>query len=119
MSGEEVMLRGLYELASGETKHKISANVFGREWSSQSRAFSWFMDHIYANFSHLVKDNEEAIANRRRAEEREIRAEERQIQILESSTMQMAILAKFLEKNPWDCFWETWDISMIIIYVIS
>ena len=57
MSGEEVMLRGLYELASEETKHKISANVFGREWSSQSRAFSWFMDHIYANFSHLVKDN--------------------------------------------------------------
>ena len=49
--GEEVMLRGLYELASGETKHKISANVFGREWSSQSRAFSWFMDYIYANVS--------------------------------------------------------------------
>ena len=42
--GEGVMLRGLYELASGE-------NVFGREWSSQSRAFSWFMDYIYANVS--------------------------------------------------------------------
>ena len=57
MSGEEVMLRGLYELASGETKHKISSNVFGREWSSQSRAFTWFMDYMYCNFSHLIKTN--------------------------------------------------------------
>ena len=36
MSGEEVFLRGLYELASGETKHKISTNMFGREWTIQS-----------------------------------------------------------------------------------
>ena len=57
MSGEEVMLRGLYELASGETKHKISSNVFGREWSSQSRAFTWFMDYMYCNFRHLIKTN--------------------------------------------------------------
>lgn len=57
MSGEEVFLRGLYELASGETKHKISTNVFGREWTIQSRAFSWFMNHLYTEFAHLVKEN--------------------------------------------------------------
>ena len=47
------MLRGLYELTSGE----ISSNVFGREWSSQSRAFTWFMDYMYCNFRHLIKTN--------------------------------------------------------------
>ena len=31
MSGEEVLLRGLYELVSGEDQHNISRNVFGRE----------------------------------------------------------------------------------------
>jgi hypothetical protein len=43
MSGEEVFLRGLYELVSGETKHNISRNVFGRDWSAQSRAFKYFI----------------------------------------------------------------------------
>ena len=57
MSGEEVFLRGLYELSSGETKHKISANVFGWEWSIQSRAFSWFILHMFDSFEHLVTDN--------------------------------------------------------------
>ena len=57
MSGEEVFLRGLYELASGETKHKISTNMFGREWTIQSRAFSWFINHLYAEFAHLVTDS--------------------------------------------------------------
>ena len=31
MTGEEVFLRGLYELVNGETKHNISRNVFGRD----------------------------------------------------------------------------------------
>ena len=57
MTGEEVFLRGLYELASGETKHKISTNVFGREWTIQSRAFSWFINYVFGEFSRLVKDN--------------------------------------------------------------
>ena len=57
MSGEEIFLRGLYELASGETKHKISTNVFGRDWTIQSRAFSWFINYVYQEFSHLLKDN--------------------------------------------------------------
>ena len=57
LSGEEVLLRGLFEFAQGQTKHSISANVFGREWSIQSRAFNWFIDHVYDNFSHLLTDN--------------------------------------------------------------
>ena len=46
MHGEEIFLRGLYELVSGENKFKISRNVFGRCYTYQSRAFSWFVDHI-------------------------------------------------------------------------
>ena len=53
-SGEEVLLRGLFEF---ELAQVISANVFGREWSIQSRAFNWFIDHVYDNFSHLLTDN--------------------------------------------------------------
>jgi hypothetical protein len=57
MSGEEVFLRGLYELAHGETKENIALNVFGRHVSDQSRAFKYFIDHMYQNFRHLVFDN--------------------------------------------------------------
>jgi hypothetical protein len=57
MPGEEVMLRGLYELVSGNDKHEIAENVFGRDYSQQSRAFKWFINHIYYNFSDLVTDN--------------------------------------------------------------
>jgi hypothetical protein len=57
MAGEEVMLRGLYELVSGESQFSIAENVFGRHPSEQSRAFSWFINHIYATFLYLVTDN--------------------------------------------------------------
>lgn len=56
MSGEEVFLRGLYELCTGATQHVISG-VFGREGSSQSRAFCYFIEHMYNRFHHLVHDN--------------------------------------------------------------
>lgn len=57
MGGEEVFLRGLYELVSGETKHKIARNVFGRDGSSQSRAFLYFINHMVDKFVHLVQGN--------------------------------------------------------------
>jgi len=57
MSGEEVFLRGLYELSNGETKFNIAENVFGRHYSDQSRALNWFINHIYDRFHHLVHDN--------------------------------------------------------------
>ena len=57
MSGEEVLLRGLFELVSGENKHAIAVSTFGRDWSQQSRAFKWFILHIYQNFKHLLEDN--------------------------------------------------------------
>lgn len=57
MSGEEILLRGLYELVSGETQHKISTNVFGRDLTAQSRAFTWFINHMFNTFHHLVDDN--------------------------------------------------------------
>jgi len=56
MSGEEVMLRGLYELVSGADQHEI-VPIFGRDQTQQSRAFKYFVDHIYDNFLHLVTDN--------------------------------------------------------------
>jgi len=57
MSGEEVFLRGLYELVSGEDQHNISANVFGREQTAQSRAFKYFINHLYNTFRDLLQDN--------------------------------------------------------------
>jgi hypothetical protein len=57
MAGEEVMLRGLYELVSGEDQYNIAENVFGREQSQQSRAFYFFIDHVFTTFYDLVTDN--------------------------------------------------------------
>jgi hypothetical protein len=56
MCGEEVFLRGLYELVTGEKKTSI-AEKFGRHPSDQSRAFNYFINHIYNNFNHLVTNN--------------------------------------------------------------
>ena len=50
-------MRGLYELKSGENKHKIGVNVFGGDSSVQSRAFTWFIAHIFDNYAHLVTNN--------------------------------------------------------------
>lgn len=52
MTGEEVFLRGLYELVSGDNQERICLNVFGREYSIQSRAYTFFITHIHANFEH-------------------------------------------------------------------
>ena len=51
MPGEEVLLRGLYELVSGADQHEIVV-VFGRDQTQQSRAFKYFVDHIYDKFLH-------------------------------------------------------------------
>ena len=56
MRGEEMFLRGLYELVSGENQHNICI-LFAREGSTQSRAFSYFITHIYESYSHLVNNN--------------------------------------------------------------
>ena len=59
LSGEEVFLRGMYELVSGADQFSISENVFGGDQSLQSRAFSAFIDHIYiySTFLDLLTDN--------------------------------------------------------------
>jgi hypothetical protein len=57
MIGEEVFLRGLYELTSADNQEKICVNVFGRECSRQSRAYTYFMTHLYDNFKHLLCNN--------------------------------------------------------------
>ena len=57
MLGEEVFLRGLYEIRSGSTQFDCAANLFGREASAQSRAYTWFINHIYSRFKHLVTNN--------------------------------------------------------------
>ena len=56
LSGEEILLRGLYELVSGADQHEIIA-IFGKDQSIQSRAFKYCINHIYDNFVHLVTDN--------------------------------------------------------------
>lgn len=57
MKGEEVFLRGLFELATGMNKHIICETVFGREFSAQSRAFTAFINHLFNTFKHLVFDS--------------------------------------------------------------
>ncbi len=57
MSGEEVLLRGLYELGSGENQHKIARNVFGKDQPFQSRAFSTFIEFVHEKHSHLLLNN--------------------------------------------------------------
>ena len=57
MSGEEVFLRGLFELVSGDNQERMCKTLFGRENSQQSRAFNYFIDHIYDNYQHLVKES--------------------------------------------------------------
>ena len=57
LSGEEIFLRRLYELVSGDDQHNISSNVFGREQTAQSRCFKTFIDHLYGTFYDLLYDN--------------------------------------------------------------
>jgi len=57
MSGEEVFLRGLFELTSGNNQFMIAELVFGGDQPMQSRAFNSFIDHIYSNFLDLVTNN--------------------------------------------------------------
>ena len=64
MSGEECMLRGLYELVSGTDQYEIAENVFGLDQPTQSRAFSYFIYHIYDNFLDLLTNNICGIASR-------------------------------------------------------
>ena len=45
MLGEELMLRGLYELVSGNDQNDCII-LFGRDQTQQSRAFTWFINHI-------------------------------------------------------------------------
>ena len=53
MPGEEILLRGLYELTSGEVQNRI-AKEFGRDWIAQSRVIKAFIDIIFDNFSHYL-----------------------------------------------------------------
>ena len=56
MSGEEVFLRGYFELRNGFDQYNI-AGIFGGHQSMQSLAFSSFIDHMYFTWSHLILDN--------------------------------------------------------------
>lgn len=56
-SGEEIFLRGLYELVTGSNQERTCQHMFGGVGSDQSRAFTFFIDYIYDNFHHLVHNN--------------------------------------------------------------
>jgi hypothetical protein len=56
-SGEEVMLRALFELTHGVQQEPHCSQLFGGVGSDQSRAFTWFIDYIFKTFKHLVQDN--------------------------------------------------------------
>jgi len=55
LSGEE-FLRGLFELFIGHKKMSVAEN-FGCHTSDRSRAFKYFINHIFDNFHELVENN--------------------------------------------------------------
>ena len=57
MSGEEVFLRGLYEACNSGNKQVICETLMGGEYTRQSRAFIYFIEHIYDRFRHLVHNS--------------------------------------------------------------
>jgi hypothetical protein len=57
MKGEEVFLRGLFELSTGENQERMCIFLFGREQTQQSRAFKYFIHHMYTKYKHLVMDS--------------------------------------------------------------
>jgi len=57
LQGEELFLRGLYELVTAENQHRMCRNVFGGQQPRQSMSFNYFTDFIYDNWKHLVQDN--------------------------------------------------------------
>ena len=83
MKEEEVFLRGLYELCSGENQEKVSAHVFGREFSAQSRAFTYFIKHMYNNIEHS-KDSETYDEQKFKADIK-IKVEDNEIAVLNKS----------------------------------
>ena len=56
MLAEIAFLRGLFELSKGESQVSAS-EVFGGDQPLQSKAFSFFVEHIFDNFHHLLDDN--------------------------------------------------------------
>ena len=57
MTGVEVFLRAMYELASGDSQYHICEHVFGRDQSQQFRAFGWFIEHVEEAFYDILSDN--------------------------------------------------------------
>jgi len=57
LHGEEIFLRGLYELVSGGNQFNVAENVFGRDQSVQSRSFRYFCDHLFVKCLCLVRNN--------------------------------------------------------------
>ena len=56
-SGEEVFIRGLYEMVTADNQHRMCRNVFGGQQPQQSMCFNFFTDFIHDNWKHLVQDN--------------------------------------------------------------
>jgi len=56
LPGETAFLRGLFELTKGESQASVS-EVFGGDQPLQSKTFSFFVEHIFYNFHHLLDDN--------------------------------------------------------------
>ena len=55
MTVEEIMLRGLY--VSGDDQYVIANEIFGKDQPAQSRAFSFFINHVYSHFQDILTDN--------------------------------------------------------------
>jgi hypothetical protein len=54
LSGEEIFLRGLFELCTGEDQYQICNYVFGRDQPVQSRAFKFFIEFIFNKYGKIL-----------------------------------------------------------------
>jgi hypothetical protein len=56
-TGEEVFLFSLMRLCTLTTLDEMAKNYFGREYSVWSKAFNWFLRHLFTTFKDLMCDN--------------------------------------------------------------
>lgn len=56
-TGEEVFLFGLHRLSRPTRLEELANDVFGRDYTQLSRAFHWFLSHLWGHFSFLLLDN--------------------------------------------------------------
>jgi hypothetical protein len=57
VTGEEVSLRGLFEIRRGNGQFDCAEHGFGTDSSAQSTTYSWLINYVHRCLKHLGCDN--------------------------------------------------------------